>query len=149
MFHQAVDQQNKRMETAHGNNLNQENTPQETTDSRVPDPGMLSIALVQHEEWEFDGKVSQYSCPMATESDRMEFRRYFILVVLKMFLCPIIQQVISPWHIYPVLDVSDPRRFNWPLHNLKWLDKAVEKYKLKGNKTCEGCMFVVLVGCIQ
>ncbi|KAL4345299.1 hypothetical protein AHAS_Ahas11G0264500 [Arachis hypogaea] len=56
---------------------------------------------------------------MATESDRMEFRRYFILVVLKIF--------------------------NWPLHNLKWLDKAVEKYKLKGNKTCEGCMFVVLV----
>ncbi|RYR58532.1 hypothetical protein Ahy_A05g024351 [Arachis hypogaea] len=87
-----------------------------------------------------------YSCPMTTESERMEFRRYFILVVMKMFLCPTTQQVLSPWHIYPVLDVSDPRRFNWPLEILNWFDKAVEKYKLKGNKTCEGCMFVVLVG---
>ncbi|RYR24955.1 hypothetical protein Ahy_B02g058565 [Arachis hypogaea] len=87
-----------------------------------------------------------YSCPMATETDRMEFRRYFILVVMKMFLCPTTQQVLSPWHIYPVLDVSDPRRFNWPLEILKWFDNAVEKYKLKGNKTCEGCMFVMLVG---
>ncbi|KAL4390749.1 hypothetical protein AHAS_Ahas03G0176200 [Arachis hypogaea] len=60
-----------------------------------------------------------YSCPMATESDRMEFRRYFLLVVMKMFLCPTTQQVLSPWHIYPVLDVSDPRRFNWPLETLK------------------------------
>ncbi|RYQ96543.1 hypothetical protein Ahy_B08g092330 [Arachis hypogaea] len=87
-----------------------------------------------------------YRCPMATESDRMEFRRYFILVVMKMFLCPTTQQVISPWHIHPVLDVSDPRRFNWPLEILKWFDTAVEKYKLKGNKTCEDCMFVMLVG---
>ncbi|QHN94876.1 uncharacterized protein DS421_18g604810 [Arachis hypogaea] len=86
-----------------------------------------------------------YSCPMATESDRMEFRRYFLLVVMKMFLCPTTQQVLSPWHIYPVLDVSDPRRFNWPLETLKWFDKAVEKYKLKGNKMCEGCMFVMLI----
>ncbi|RYQ98796.1 hypothetical protein Ahy_B07g086600 [Arachis hypogaea] len=85
-----------------------------------------------------------YICPMATESDRMEFRRYFILVVMKMFLYPTTQQVLSPWHIYPVLDVSDPRRFNWPLEILKWFDKAVEKYKLKGNKTCEGYMFVML-----
>ncbi|QHN87529.1 uncharacterized protein DS421_16g555900 [Arachis hypogaea] len=87
-----------------------------------------------------------YSYPMATESDRMEFRRYFLLVIMKMFLCPTTQQVISPWHIFPVLDVTDLRRFNWPLDTLKWFDKAVEKYKLKGNKTCEGCMFVMLVG---
>ncbi|RYR59058.1 hypothetical protein Ahy_A05g024903 [Arachis hypogaea] len=82
---------------------------------------------------------------MATESDRIEFRRYFILVVMKMFLCPTTQQVLSPRHIYPVLDVSDPRRFNWPLEILKWFDQTVEKYKLKGNKTCEGCMFVMLI----
>ncbi|RYR42150.1 hypothetical protein Ahy_A08g038610 [Arachis hypogaea] len=75
-----------------------------------------------------------YSCPMTTESDRMKFRRYFILVVMKMFLCPTTQQVLSPLHIYPVLDVSDPRRFNWPLEILKWFDTAVEKYKLKGKK---------------
>ncbi|QHO06584.1 uncharacterized protein DS421_14g455960 [Arachis hypogaea] len=49
-----------------------------------------------------------YSCRMATESDRMEFRRYFILI-------------------------------------LKWFNTAVEKYKMKGNKTCEGCMFVMLI----
>ncbi|QHO33534.1 uncharacterized protein DS421_9g259070 [Arachis hypogaea] len=69
---------------------------------------------------------------MTTESDRMEFGRYFILVMMKMFLCPTTQQVLSPWHIYPVLDVFDPRRFNWLLEILKWFDTAVEKYKLKG-----------------
>ncbi|QHO12699.1 uncharacterized protein DS421_15g509150 [Arachis hypogaea] len=74
----------------------------------------------------------------------MEFRRYFILVVMKMFLCPTTQQVISPGHIYPVLDVSGPRIFNWPLEILKWFHTAVEKYKLKGNKMCEGYMFVML-----
>ncbi|KAL4344125.1 hypothetical protein AHAS_Ahas11G0147100 [Arachis hypogaea] len=47
-------------------------------------------------------------CPMDTEDDRMEFRRHFILLVLKMFLCPTVQHVISPWHIDTVLDVSDP-----------------------------------------
>ncbi|XLS71956.1 hypothetical protein HN51_028821, partial [Arachis hypogaea] len=59
-----------------------------------------------------------YNCPMKAELDRMEFRRYFILVVMKIF--------------------------NWPLHTLKWLDMAVEKYKFKKNKICEGCMFVML-----
>ncbi|XLR28008.1 hypothetical protein S83_055908 [Arachis hypogaea] len=37
-----------------------------------------------------------YSCLMATESDRMELRRYFLLLVMKIFLCPTTQQVISP-----------------------------------------------------
>ncbi|KAL4274748.1 hypothetical protein AHAS_Ahas20G0038200 [Arachis hypogaea] len=85
-----------------------------------------------------------YSCPIATESDRMKFRRYFLLVVMKMFLCLTTQQVILPWHIYPVLDVSNPRRFNWLLQTLKSFDTTVEKYKLKRKKTCEGCMFVML-----
>ncbi|QHO07580.1 uncharacterized protein DS421_14g464930 [Arachis hypogaea] len=39
-------------------NLNQENTPHKTTDSRVFDAGTLSVALVQHQEWEFDEQVS-------------------------------------------------------------------------------------------
>ncbi|QHN85201.1 uncharacterized protein DS421_16g535300 [Arachis hypogaea] len=46
-----------------------------------------------------------YSCPMATESDRMEFRRYFILVVMKMFLCPTTQQILYFQRLqYGVLD---------------------------------------------
>ncbi|KAL4299757.1 hypothetical protein AHAS_Ahas17G0132800 [Arachis hypogaea] len=62
-----------------------------------------------------------YSCPMATESDRMEFRRYVLLVVMKMFLCPTTQVT------------------------QQWFDTAVEKYKLKGNKTRESCIFVMLL----
>ncbi|QHO51375.1 hypothetical protein DS421_1g30350 [Arachis hypogaea] len=53
-----------------------------------------------------------YACPLDTEAHRMNFRRHFILVVLKMFLCPTSQQTISPWHIPPILDVSDPSKFN-------------------------------------
>ncbi|KAL4316126.1 hypothetical protein AHAS_Ahas15G0253900 [Arachis hypogaea] len=37
--------------------------------------------------------------------DRMEFRKHFILLVLKMFLCLAMQHVISLWHIDTVLDV--------------------------------------------
>ncbi|KAL4301377.1 hypothetical protein AHAS_Ahas17G0294800 [Arachis hypogaea] len=107
-------------------------------------PAHMAIKKRFHRRTTIELQDSVYSCPMATKSDRMEFRRYFLLVIMKIFLCPTTQQVISPWHIYPVLDVSDPRRFNWPLETLKWFDMAVEKYKLKVNKTCEGCMFVML-----
>ncbi|QHO02822.1 uncharacterized protein DS421_13g427070 [Arachis hypogaea] len=37
-------------------NLNRDNAPHETPISRVPDAGTLSVALVQHEEYEFDGQ---------------------------------------------------------------------------------------------
>ncbi|KAL1329402.1 hypothetical protein AAHE18_12G037700 [Arachis hypogaea] len=86
-----------------------------------------------------------YECSMESEADRMEFRRHFILVVLKMFLCPTTQPVISAWHIPPILDVSNPRRFIWPMKIFNWLKKAIKKYQLKKNKTCEGCMFALLV----
>ncbi|KAL4344785.1 hypothetical protein AHAS_Ahas11G0213100 [Arachis hypogaea] len=44
-------------------------------------------------------------CAMDTEDDRIEFRRHFILLILKMFLCLTVQYVISPWYIDTVLDV--------------------------------------------
>ncbi|XP_015936514.1 FRIGIDA-like protein 3 isoform X1 [Arachis duranensis] len=86
-----------------------------------------------------------YECSMESEADRMEFRRHFILVVLKMFLCPTTQPAISAWHIPPILDVSNPRRFIWPMKIFNWLKQAIKKYQLKKNKTCEGCMFALLV----
>ncbi|XLS84068.1 hypothetical protein HN51_034234, partial [Arachis hypogaea] len=106
-------------------------------------PSHITIKNQFHRRRTTELRELVYSYPMATESDRMAFRRYFILVVMKMFR-PTTQQVLSPWHIYPVLDVSDPRIFNWPLEILKWFDQVVKKYKLKENKTCEGCMFVML-----
>ncbi|XP_025687085.1 uncharacterized protein [Arachis hypogaea] len=84
-------------------------------------------------------------CTLDTEDDRIEFRRHFILLVLKMFLCPTVQHVISPWHIDTILDVSDPGRFRWPLHIFKSLEQAIRKYQCKKNKSCEGCMFALLV----
>ncbi|XLS51396.1 hypothetical protein HN51_012073 [Arachis hypogaea] len=81
---------------------------------------------------------------MDTEDDRMEFRRHFILLVLKMFLYPTMQHVILPWHIDISLDVSDPRRYCWLLHIFKSLEQAI-KYQRKKNKSCEGCMFALLV----
>ncbi|XLS59915.1 hypothetical protein HN51_009670 [Arachis hypogaea] len=50
-----------------------------------------------------------FAYPIETEQQRMSFRRYFIMVVLKMFLNPTSQQTISPWHLPPILDVSNPR----------------------------------------
>ncbi|RYR35322.1 hypothetical protein Ahy_A10g050483 [Arachis hypogaea] len=84
-------------------------------------------------------------CPMDTEDDRMEFRRHFILLVLKIFLCPTVQHVISPWHIDTVLDVSDPARYHWPLHIFNSLEQAIRKYQHKKNKSCEGCMLGLLL----
>ncbi|QHO00412.1 uncharacterized protein DS421_13g406350 [Arachis hypogaea] len=84
-------------------------------------------------------------CAMDTKDDRMEFRRHFILLMLKMFLCPTVQHVISPWHINTILDVSNPRRFHWQLHIFKSLEQAIRKYQSKNNKSCEGCMFDLLM----
>ncbi|XP_072061212.1 uncharacterized protein [Arachis hypogaea] len=82
---------------------------------------------------------------METEQQRMTFRRYFIMVVLKMFLNPTSQQTISPWHLPPILDVSNPRRFHWPYHILHWLREAIRKFQDENRETCGGCMFVLLV----
>ncbi|RYQ98791.1 hypothetical protein Ahy_B07g086589 [Arachis hypogaea] len=82
---------------------------------------------------------------MEIEQQRMTFRRYFIMVVLKMFLNPTSQQTISPWHLPPILDVSNPRRFHWPYHILKKLRDAIRKFQDENRKTCGGCMFVLLV----
>ncbi|XLR54494.1 hypothetical protein S83_005166, partial [Arachis hypogaea] len=85
-----------------------------------------------------------FACPMETEQQRMRFRRYFIMVVLKMFLNPTSQQTISPWHLPPILDVSNPRRFHWPYHILKWLRDAIKKFQDENRETCGRCMFVLL-----
>ncbi|XLR08351.1 hypothetical protein S83_036289 [Arachis hypogaea] len=53
-YNQRVDQQKPSADPTEGN-LNQDNALHETSVSRVPDAGTLSVALVQHEEWEFDG----------------------------------------------------------------------------------------------
>ncbi|RYQ92890.1 hypothetical protein Ahy_B09g099132 [Arachis hypogaea] len=82
---------------------------------------------------------------METEQQRMTFRRYFILIVLKMFFNPTSQQTISPWHLPPILDVSNPRRFHWPYQILKWLRDAIRKFQDENRETCGGCMFVLLV----
>ncbi|KAL4286615.1 hypothetical protein AHAS_Ahas19G0103900 [Arachis hypogaea] len=75
----------------------------------------------------------------------MEFRKHFILLVLKMFLCLTVQHVILPWHIDTILNVSDPRRYHWPLHIFKSLELPIRKYQRKKNKSCESCMFALLV----
>ncbi|RYR04789.1 hypothetical protein Ahy_B06g084564 [Arachis hypogaea] len=67
------------------------------------------------------------------------------MVVLKMFLNPTSQQTISPWHLPPILEVSNPRRFHWPYQILKWLRDAIRKFQDENRKTCGGCMFVLLV----
>ncbi|RYR72584.1 hypothetical protein Ahy_A02g006805 [Arachis hypogaea] len=64
-------------------------------------------------------------CAMDTEDDRIEFRRHFILLVLKIFLCPTV--------------------FRWPLHIFKSLEQAIRKYQRKNNKSCKGYMFALLV----
>ncbi|KAL4275016.1 hypothetical protein AHAS_Ahas20G0065000 [Arachis hypogaea] len=84
-------------------------------------------------------------CPMDIEDGRMEFRRHFILLMLKTFLCPTVEHVISPWHIDTVLDVSDPARYRWTLHIFNSLEQAIRKYQHKKNKSCEGCMLGLLV----
>ncbi|RYR77598.1 hypothetical protein Ahy_A01g002121 [Arachis hypogaea] len=86
-----------------------------------------------------------YGYQMDTEEQRMDFRRHFILVVLKMFLCPTSQQTISPWHIPPILDVSNPRRFHWPHSILKWLQDAIQKFQNAKRETCGRCMFILLI----
>ncbi|QHN87179.1 uncharacterized protein DS421_16g552790 [Arachis hypogaea] len=62
-----------------------------------------------------------------------------------MFLCPTSQQTISPWHISPILDVSDPSKFNWVQKTFKWLGKVIETHQNKKLETCGGCMFALML----
>ncbi|KAL4321295.1 hypothetical protein AHAS_Ahas14G0096200 [Arachis hypogaea] len=82
---------------------------------------------------------------MESEADRLKFQQHFLLVVLKMFLCPHNTRSYLSMAHPPILDVSDPRRFNWPMKIFNWLTKVIEGYQLKNNKTYKGCMFALLV----
>ncbi|XLR66446.1 hypothetical protein S83_017118, partial [Arachis hypogaea] len=56
LYNQGVDQQKPSADPTEGNLNHQDKGTRETPVSIVPDAGTLSIALVQHEEWEFDGQ---------------------------------------------------------------------------------------------
>ncbi|QHO06996.1 uncharacterized protein DS421_14g459760 [Arachis hypogaea] len=62
-----------------------------------------------------------------------------------MFLSPTSQQTVFPWHLPPILDVSNPRRFHWPYQILKWLRDAIRKFQDENREICGGCIFVLLV----
>ncbi|XLR13327.1 hypothetical protein S83_041265, partial [Arachis hypogaea] len=56
LYNQGVDKKKKPSAEPTECKLNQDKGTHETPVSVVPDAGTLSVALVQHEEWEFDGQ---------------------------------------------------------------------------------------------
>ncbi|MED6138067.1 hypothetical protein PIB30_070850 [Stylosanthes scabra] len=84
--------------------------------------------------------------PMTSEEKRRVFRRTFLLMVVKDFLCPTPSASISPeMHLPSILDVENPMKYNWSLQSFHWLRDGINEYQNKGKKHIGGCTFALLV----
>ncbi|MED6223293.1 hypothetical protein PIB30_072622 [Stylosanthes scabra] len=83
---------------------------------------------------------------MNSNEARREFWEGFILLLAKIFLCPITNKFISPErHLPLVLDVVNTRRYNWPLQLFTWIKDSIRDFQRKGVKHLSSCMFVLVV----
>ncbi|MED6169827.1 hypothetical protein PIB30_024945 [Stylosanthes scabra] len=81
-----------------------------------------------------------------TNEERREFREAFILLLAKSFLCPTTNNFISPKrHLPLVVDVANPRRYNWSLQIFTWIKDSIRDFQRKGIKHLSSCMFIFVV----
>ncbi|MED6193515.1 hypothetical protein PIB30_020317 [Stylosanthes scabra] len=86
------------------------------------------------------------NCPMETNEKRREFREAFILLLVKSFLCPTTNNYISPErHLPLVVDVANPRGYNWSLQIFTWIKDSIRDFQRKGIKHLSSCMFILVV----
>ncbi|MED6196439.1 hypothetical protein PIB30_047521 [Stylosanthes scabra] len=86
------------------------------------------------------------NCPVETQRQRVEFRRAFLLIVVKTFLCPTTTSIISPdRHLPPILEVDNPMKFNWTYQILHWLRDGIRDFQQRGVFHIGGCTFVLII----
>ncbi|QHN95149.1 uncharacterized protein DS421_18g607040 [Arachis hypogaea] len=84
-------------------------------------------------------------CSVTTEVEKEEFRRYFIMFVMKAFLFASSNKYITDSFIPGVIDVRNPMRFFWDRHIYDCVKEGLRKYKEDGIRTIDGCMFALLI----
>ncbi|QHO43420.1 uncharacterized protein DS421_5g162670 [Arachis hypogaea] len=90
-------------------------------------------------------KTHVISCSVTTEVEKEEFRRYFIMFVMKAFLFASSNKYIITSFIPGVIDVSNPMRFFWGRHIYDCVKEGLRKFKEDGIRTIDGCMFTLLI----
>ncbi|QHO59691.1 uncharacterized protein DS421_3g101130 [Arachis hypogaea] len=99
----------------------------------------------------FEGKTQKevkthvIRCSVTTEVEKEEFRRYFIMFVMKAFLFASSNKYITNSFIPGVIDVRNPMRFFWGRHIYDCVKEGLRKYKEDGIRTIDGCMFALLI----
>ncbi|XLR02140.1 hypothetical protein HN51_056972 [Arachis hypogaea] len=90
-------------------------------------------------------KTHVIRCSVTTEVEKEEFRRYFIMFVMKAFLFASSNKYITNSFIPGVIDVRNPMRFFWGRHIYDCVKEGLRKYKEDGIRTIDGCMFALLI----
>ncbi|XLT30773.1 hypothetical protein HN873_062065 [Arachis hypogaea] len=90
-------------------------------------------------------KTHVIRCSVTTEVEKEEFRRYFIIFVMKAFLFASSNKYITNSFISGVIDVRNPMRFFWDRHIYDCVKEGLRKYKEDGIRTIDGCMFALLI----
>ncbi|QHO34463.1 uncharacterized protein DS421_9g267160 [Arachis hypogaea] len=89
-------------------------------------------------------KTNVIRCSVTTEVEKEEFRRYFIMFVMKDFLFASSNKYITTSFIPGMIDVRNPMRFFWGRHIYDCVKEGLRKYKEDGIRTIDGCMFALL-----
>ncbi|MED6180079.1 hypothetical protein PIB30_006891 [Stylosanthes scabra] len=93
-----------------------------------------------------DLKAYVIECPMESNEERREFQEAFILLLAKSFLCPTTNNFISPErHLPLVVDVANPRSYNWSLQIFTWIKDFIRDFQRKGIKHLSSYMFILVV----
>jgi len=75
------------------------------------------------------------------------FRRSFILYALTVLLCPTSRYGPTSKHLASVVDVSNPRDYNWAQYVLDWLCEGIQSFQVHGEKknSIGGCVYFLMV----
>ncbi|MED6208201.1 hypothetical protein PIB30_042858 [Stylosanthes scabra] len=85
------------------------------------------------------------NCSVSTDSQKEDFRGYFILFVMKNFLFPTSGKTTTKAHIPAIIDVRNPNRYNWSRHILNYIKDGIGKFQEKNTEHIDGCMFVLMI----
>ncbi|XLR43936.1 hypothetical protein S83_028596, partial [Arachis hypogaea] len=90
-------------------------------------------------------KTHVIRCSVTTEVEKEEFRRYFIMFVMKAFLYASSNKYITTSFIPGVINVRNPMRFFWGRHIYDCVKEGLRKYKEDVIRTIDGYMFALLI----
>ncbi|RYR66480.1 hypothetical protein Ahy_A03g012471 [Arachis hypogaea] len=86
---------------------------------------------------------------VATDEDRLMFKRVFILYIQMAFLFSTTINKVSPVHMPLIFCVDTIREWNWGGYVLEFLIKGISEHHLKKKKFIDGCLYALMIVCFH